>query len=528
MLAAFRGYVANPGDNSIAVLNTTTGTILARVSTGTGPNSVRLAPNGSKVYVTNNGGNTVSVICAETNTPITTITVGNAPADVTVNSTSTRVYVTNSGNNSLSVIDATTDTVVATVGVGTAPIGVAISPDDTRVYVANSGSDNVTVINTATNAVVGAPIAVGDDPRFIDVAPDGRVWVACSGSNNVFVIDPGTNTVIATVAVGTNPTAVKVNPSGTFAYVVNSGSNNVSVISTASFTVTTTIPVGTTPDRLDFDTNPEVAFVRAFVTNFGSNDISIINTTTNTVIGTIANVAFVGGPRGIDIGRLGAVESPGEPIDMTDPYVLEEIKESVCILVDKVYTSCEQRECFPEVNITLPPGGPYVFQSIRFHNGTIVPGSLVITPIPSRPNFSRVQMTVSIAFTATVLNTSTGATVTVDGTLPNILKDIVLFIPPARDEVDLTIAVETRSELLCTPVVSDLTLTIQVGVFLVIKVLGKVQLLVPAFGFCPEPPPCEPFFEKKVDVCANFLNPVKTPFPTDFFPPQLEDLLCQK
>lgn len=526
MLVGFRAYVANPLDNSVAVLNSLSGTILTRISTGPGPLSVRLAPTGTNAYVTNNGANTVTVIDTVTNSPIATVTVGIAPADVVINSICTRAYVTNSGSNTVSVIDTATNSVVATVSVGTTPIGVGISPDNTRVYVANSGSDNVTVINAITNTVVGPAIPVGDDPRFIDVAPDGRVWVANFGSNNVSVIDPNTNSVIASVAVGAGPNSVRVNPAGTFAYVTNSISNTVSVISTLSFVVVATVPVGVTPDRIAFDTNPEVSVTRAFVTNFGSNTISIIDTTTNTVIATLIGIALTGGPRGIDIGPLGAAESPGNPIDLTDPYVLEEIRESVCIIVDKVYASCQQRDCFPEIGVQLPPGGPFVVQNIRFFGGNIVPGSLQITPIPSRPNFSRVRLTVSIAFNATLLDTSTGSTTNITGTLPDILKDVVLFIPPARDEVDLTILVETRSELLCTPTVVDQCLLIQVGVFLVLKVVGRVQLLVPAFGFCPEPTPCENFIEAKKDICAIFFNPVMTPFPTDFFPPQLEDIIC--
>lgn len=523
MLVGFRAYVANPADNSVAVLNSLSGTILTRIPTGPGPNSVRLMPSGARVFVTNNASNTVTVIDPTTNTPVATITVGNAPADVAFNSTSTRAYVTNSGDNTVSVIDTALNAVVATVPVGIAPIGVAVGPDDQRVIVANSGSGTLTIINAVTNGVVtNVPICA--DPRFIDIAPDGKVWVACFSANTVAVFDPVTGTVIAVIPVGAGPNAVRINPAGTFAYVTNSLSNTVTVISTLSFTPVTTIAVGITPLRIAFDTNPEVATVRAFVTNFGDNTISVIDTATNTVIATLAGIALAGGPDGIDIGPLGSPESPGEPIDLLDPYVLEEIRESVCIIVDKVYTSCQQRECFPEINIPLSGTGPFIFQDIKFFNGTIVPGSLSITPIPGRPNFFRVRMTISIAFTVTLLDTGTGRTITVNGTLPDIQKDIVLFIPPARDEVDLNIVTETRSELLCTPTVVDCCLVIQVGVFLVIKVVGKVQLLVPAFGFCPEPAPCEPFAERKVDVCATFFNPVKTPFPTDFFPPQLEDL----
>lgn len=200
--------------------------------------------------------------------------------------------------------------------------------------------------------------------------------------------------------------------------------------------------------------------------------------------------------------------SPGDLIIEND---LSYITETVCIITDKVYSHCQQRECFPEISVEIDPNDPPV--SITFQEGFIVEGSLIVTDIPNRPNFKRVRFTIRIPYQIT---TQSGATI--DGFLPDIFKDIVLFIPDSRDEFNFRIVVETSSRLLGDFTITGNMATFAVGVFVIVKVVGRVQLLIPAYGFCPEPPACEEF--NPSGVCETFEY---EPFP-DFFPPQFEDL----
>lgn len=189
------------------------------------------------------------------------------------------------------------------------------------------------------------------------------------------------------------------------------------------------------------------------------------------------------------------------------------ITECVCIITDKVYAHCQQRECFPKVEVDIEYGD---YKSIKFKPGFIVEGSLLVTDLPDRENFKRVRFTLRVPFIITRKGGSK-----FEGFLPDIYKDIVLFIPDHRDEFDFRIVVETSSELLDPPYEKEPCdiVTFAAGVFVIVKVVGRVQLLIPAFGFCPEPPECEDF-QPIQDVCENFDD---LPFP-DFFPPQYEDL----
>ncbi|AOY76976.1 hypothetical protein [Clostridium formicaceticum] len=199
-----------------------------------------------------------------------------------------------------------------------------------------------------------------------------------------------------------------------------------------------------------------------------------------------------------------------------DPYFPD--FQPVCIIADKVYAHCQQRECFEKVGVPLPDGEPFEFVDITFNAGEIIEGTLMVTPIKNRPNFSRVRFKVGITFTLRVKSTETGMVVCIPGALPPIQKDIVLFIPEARDEFVFKIVIETASHLLTEPMQENQNFVFAVGIFIIIKVVGKVQLLIPEFGFCPEPPECEEFAPD--DICEVF---EMEPFPP-FFPKQLEDM----
>lgn len=201
-----------------------------------------------------------------------------------------------------------------------------------------------------------------------------------------------------------------------------------------------------------------------------------------------------------------------------DPYFPE--FKTACIIVDKVYFQCQQRECIENVRVRLPHDctSKFEFLDVIFNPGEIIKGTLIITDIPSQPNFKRVRFKVKVTFTVRVRNTVTGAIENIPGELRPIQKDIVLFIPEARDEFTFKIVVETLSQSLTEPVFDDGFLIFTIGVFLIIKVVGKVQLLIPEFGFCPTPPECVEF--QPDEICDEF---EMSDFP-DFFPPQLEDI----
>jgi hypothetical protein len=191
-----------------------------------------------------------------------------------------------------------------------------------------------------------------------------------------------------------------------------------------------------------------------------------------------------------------------------EPYELR----PECILVDKVFDSCFQRECEPSKVVDLPSLGTVGDVSVVYGPGFIVDGTLNITP--TRPNFVRLRFVFRVPFTVTAIENGKPITISDFVEFP---KDIEVFLPQAPSEFSFRIVIETRSETLSAQVVGH-QLILAIGVFVIVKVVGFVQLLVQSFGFCPAPRECVEFSPE--DVCDVF---ERRPLP-NFFPPQLEDL----
>ena len=114
----------------------------------------------------------------------------------------------------------------------TTPTGLAVTP--TYTYVTDQKTaGTVSVINTATGAVVKT-IAVGSQPSAVAInPPQAWAYVTNRGSGTVSVIDTATNAAVGSaIGVGSSPqdVAVAQNDTITRIYVVNNSSSNVSVI----------------------------------------------------------------------------------------------------------------------------------------------------------------------------------------------------------------------------------------------------------------------------------------------------------
>jgi hypothetical protein len=175
-----------------------------------------------------------------------------------------------------------------------------------------------------------------------------------------------------------------------------------------------------------------------------------------------------------------------------------------CIIVDKVFSEYKQRICFEDINVDV---GDDNFENIVFKPGFIKENTLIITDIENRPDFKRVRFIIKVPFEITTLGNNV-----IKGCLPDIHKDIVMFIPEARDEFTFDIIIETASKLLNTPIKLDNQLNFAMGVFIIIKTTGKIQLLIPSFELYPESPVCEEFAEDSACNAFRFKN-----LP-DFFP----------
>jgi YVTN family beta-propeller protein len=104
------------------------------------PGEVGISPDGARVYVTNGLAASLAVADTTAGSILTNVKVGAEPLGVAVAPDGQHVYVTNFQSGTLSVLDAKTDTVLETLNVGATPRAVAITPDGRRAYLTHSTS----------------------------------------------------------------------------------------------------------------------------------------------------------------------------------------------------------------------------------------------------------------------------------------------------------------------------------------------------------------------------------------------------
>lgn len=160
------------------------------------PAGLAVSPNSATLYATYNLSNTLAIIDTASGTVKATVPVGQNPYTVALSREGSTAYVSNWGEKSVSVVDLVNTTVSRTIRVGTHPSAMALNPRREELYVANSDSDTVSVIDTTIPAVVRtidlAPYSqaqAGSSPNALAVAGDGNtLYVANAGNNDIAVI----------------------------------------------------------------------------------------------------------------------------------------------------------------------------------------------------------------------------------------------------------------------------------------------------------------------------------------------------
>ena len=202
-----RAYVALNVVNSLGVIDTSQGKLLAQIPVGNAPNSVVV--QGHYAYVSNEGGRPA------TNEDFTNYSDGTPiVADRQDAFTLT---------GTVSVVDLVAGQEIKTIQVGLHPAGMAVS--GSNLYVANAYSDSMSIIDIPTDSVVrtislSVPIAggvFGSGPNAVAVTDDGRAYITLGQANSVAVVNllgRDANPVIGYIPTGYFPTSIACDKTG--------------------------------------------------------------------------------------------------------------------------------------------------------------------------------------------------------------------------------------------------------------------------------------------------------------------------
>ena len=293
--------VVNKAENSLAVLDPTSGKVLGRVATGDGPHEVALSADGRTAFVTNYGaktpGSSLSVIDLAAGKETRRVDLGalRRPHGIIVSGGA--VYFTIEANRALARYDPAAGAVDWLMGTGEGGTHmVAATPDGSTLFTTNIGSDSVTAFARSQDgqgwAVMRIP--VGKGPEGIDVSPDGKeVWTAHLQDGGVSIIDVATRKVMQVIDIGTKRSnRLRFTPDGRLVLVSDLEAGDLVVIERATRREVKRIALGKAPSGILVVPDGS----RAYVALTGENALAVLDLKTLEVVGRVATGA---GPDGM-------------------------------------------------------------------------------------------------------------------------------------------------------------------------------------------------------------------------------------
>lgn len=221
--------------------------------------------------------------------------------------------------------------------------------------------------------------------------------------------------------------------------------------------------------------------------------------------------------------------------------------ELVCIQVPKVFDQVALRDCITRT-VCLKKGkdcGQTVFAFEGATDFDIVEVKVISKADSlSRPGYKRMKLFVRIKYTIHYSDGNEQLEHTDEATFnltineiycPNCITQMGVIksnddfwggtkktVDPDGTMIKVEALAEAFNDSICP---STGVLTLDIGVFFIVKCECVVQLLIPAYGYCPVPPEQ---LNPAVQNCKTFNDRTKTPFPTKFFPDQKWNPLDKK
>ena len=183
------------------------------------------------------------------------------------------------------------------------------------------------------------------------------------------------------------------------------------------------------------------------------------------------------------------------------------LTERVCINVHRVYDSCISQDPLENIPITITkfcdpcgaPAQPLTFISCKSIATRGKLRDVQIDPIPDRCHFARVRAGVDVPIEI-CFEDANGCPGCGIGVI-TVQKDVILCIP---EEAVIPYSLESVVSAVCVngTFTGGATFVCSVCLTVILKVVADVELLVPAYGYCPIPP-CEEFAS---ELCDQFFS----------------------
>lgn len=278
--------VAEYANNTLAVVDPSTGEILQRIAAGQNPATVLVADGW--VYVGSSGGGEVTAVNIADPSQVTSITVGKQPLGLCYDEAQGILYVGDYFASSIHLVDTQLKSLVKTVklnaqgyhnrtdppdccridpGTGRRTVALALAPEGGLLYCANYGTFDVARVDLATGEEIEAFDGVVG-PRQILVSADGAqlllAGVGGEGEQQVsalYVLDRATGKRVLEVPVGLSVAGVALAADGRRAWAIARDDGELVAFDAADWTETGRLSLGVGIDTLVLSPDGETLFV---------------------------------------------------------------------------------------------------------------------------------------------------------------------------------------------------------------------------------------------------------------------------
>jgi len=215
------GYVANHDSNNITVFDKKTMQVTGFITTGRKPSGMAFDRERKRAYVTLSGDDSVDVIDITTGEVINSIPLspGDRPQEPAITPDKTVLLTANTGSDTVSLIDPAGFIELSRIPVDTGPHSIVVDPAGKRAYVFNTLSGTITVIDLASSSVA-ATMSTDPAPIRGQFNKEGdRLYVIHEWSSYVTVIDPFSLSVLNRIRIGMGASALKLDTRTNHLYV---------------------------------------------------------------------------------------------------------------------------------------------------------------------------------------------------------------------------------------------------------------------------------------------------------------------
>ena len=197
-------YVSMPEASAVAVVDTTTWSVVANIATGQQPSRLALQPDQHYLWIADLGSGSeatdrgVTVVAAEDRSIKAHIATGKGPCEIVFSEDSRTAFVLNRGSGTLSVIDVPSLRKLSDIPVGKKPVGLDHCAKSGSVFATDEESGQIVVVDARRRTVL---TTIKAEPGLgqIKFLPNGQFGFAVNPKANLLhIIDSASNRVVQT------------------------------------------------------------------------------------------------------------------------------------------------------------------------------------------------------------------------------------------------------------------------------------------------------------------------------------------